>query len=96
MHKEYQIFQRVTSAKGKNRSRYEAIRSVEWKVWWFQCKQDNHSLGSVAGCVKSCRASLCGGQEQSEFSGEGGPQRCCQGDGEEGCRSPQPHRATEL
>lgn len=28
------------------------------------------------------------GQEQSEFSGRRGPQRCCQGDGEEGEEPP--------
>lgn len=48
--------------------------------------------------MKSFRASLCGGQEQSEFRGRKGAHhrdavREMEG---EGCGSPQPYAATEL
>lgn len=54
--------------------------------------------GRGTGCVKSFRASLCGGQEQNELRGRKGTHhrdavREMEG---EGCRSPQPHRATKL
>lgn len=95
MHQEYQIFQRVISTKEGKIEAGMVLGVLNGRCGGFQCKQDNHSLGSVAGCVSACRASLCGGQEQSEFSGEGDPRDAVR-EMERRAQEPPTTRAAEL